>query len=44
MKFSHELFYLFDELNRNFCYKNDKVKPKFGPCFAPRPTLTVMFM
>ena len=43
MTFFHEFFDLFDELNRSFCYKNDKVKPKFGPYFAPRPTLTVMF-
>ena len=35
MKIFHEFFYLFDELNRSFCYKNDKVKPKFGPYFAP---------
>ena len=44
MKFFHEFFDLFDELNRSFCYKNDKVKPKSGPYFAPRPPLTVMFM
>ena len=35
VKFFHEFFDLFDELTRSFCYRNDKVKPKFGPYFAP---------
>ena len=44
IKLFQEFFDLFDQLNRSVCYRNDEVKPKFGPYFAPRPTLTVMFM
>ena len=42
--FFHEFFDLFDQLNKSVCYRNDKVKPKFGHYYAPRPTLSVMFI
>ena len=31
IKFFHEFFDFFDQLNRSACYRKDKVKPKFGP-------------
>ena len=44
IKFFHEFFDWFDQLNKSVCYRNGIVKPKFGPYYAPRPTLSVMFI
>ena len=41
LSFFHEFFDLFDQVNcykKSSCYKNHKVKPKFGPYDGPYST------
>ena len=42
-KFFHEFFDLFDQVNKSVCYKNQELKPKFGPYNFPPCTLSVSF-
>ena len=41
-KFFHEFFNLFDQVNKSVCFKNRKVKAKFGPYNGPQATLSVL--
>ena len=41
VKFFHEFFDLFDQVNKSVCYEKHKVKPKFGSYYTPQSTLSV---
>ena len=42
-KFFYEFFDMFNMVNSSVCYQNVKAKPKFGPYYGPRCTLSVIY-